>query len=489
MRAALDSCKTIIVDLEDSMGDKLYRANAIIQAQKVYPDHDFFCKCEFNYQPIISMIPEIRIFHSYEKHGLNKAECAVIQMPAKTLARNIGDKFPAPTRYGFYLNLDYTPYNLKLKLPENFNDQFEDLKKRIHWQTNNINVICQLRTKNFDGRSWSVANITELARLLKSEDDFDIYTIGEKHDMLYPGKDIINLCGSTSWLETIFLLKNSNINFVIDSACLHLCKAIDAPYIAFWGLTDPQDVIDRAPEHYDLGWSLTDRSSPSQKITPLQAFKEAGFEPEQTLIHSLIKIRDYSQNGEQDIIEKYFNENPPKYKTIVDVGAYGAEMSNSLALMKTGWFGLLIEANPARMPIIKQDFSGLNYDLINVAMGPVTGSKTYYLHKVPGHNSFIHDRYPDTLTGKTRQILMQKLGDVLTEKIIPIDFDYLSIDTEGMDFLIMQQLFTETEFRPRLIVSEITSYQDAEAFYTAAGYSILHITKDNKWGNVIAARK
>jgi FkbM family methyltransferase len=521
--------KNIIVDFADGMGDKLYRAAAVIEAQKVYPDINFFCKIDPAYLGVMTLIPGLNIFTDPTIGKVKGDDCALIEMTARDLAKPIDNRFPAPTRYGLFLGLTKTPYDIQFVLPDNFNSAQIDFSKRINWREDGKNIVMQLRTKDFAGRSWSQDNIKKLASILKEIDDYNIYYLGKASDLQDSGPDIINLCGKTSWLETLWMLKNAKMNFVIDSSNLHLCKALNSSYICLWGQTDPQDVIDRPPQPYDLGVSMTDRRSPADKITPQQAAsrfielisgaaavidttketkypkptanndksskkevstaisgdKNANLENSPGVIDNTANIQDFSQHGAQKIILRYFEDHPPIHRKLVDVGAYGADMSNSIALLMQGWSGLLIEPNPLRIGIMKQKFSGLDAKILNIGIAPAAGCLSYYLHSVPGHNSFLADWYPATKTGKTKRIKVERLPGVLFANNIPFDFDFLSIDTEGMDAQIMFDFFSTSKYRPRMIITEANSYTGDTTMFTAEGYHLLEFVGPPDYGNYI----
>lgn len=50
---------------------------------------------------------------------------------------------------------------------------------------------------------------------------------------------VYNLCGTLSLLESAALMKKAKMNYVNDSAPLHLCSAVNAPQLAFFCSTSP----------------------------------------------------------------------------------------------------------------------------------------------------------------------------------------------------------------------------------------------------------
>jgi FkbM family methyltransferase len=149
-----------------------------------------------------------------------------------------------------------------------------------------------------------------------------------------------------------------------------------------------------------------------------------------------------SQCGESVILLGIFNAHPPKHRLLVDVGAYGKEISNTWLLLKDGWRGFLIEANPERISVIQSDFMGMSVDVIHSGIGDNDEELDFHIHTCPAHNSFIGEGWWDsTATGKTIRVRVRPLADVLFERGVPYDFDLLSVDAEGMDSRIVKALF------------------------------------------------
>jgi heptosyltransferase-2 len=95
-------------------------------------------------------------------------------------------------------------------------------------------------TKQYPENKW-----IELIQQLKPETT--VYLLGSKGDSLLcqrmvekTGKHVKNLCGKLSLLESAALMKDAVMNFVNDSAPLHLCSSIDAPVTAVFCSTTPK---------------------------------------------------------------------------------------------------------------------------------------------------------------------------------------------------------------------------------------------------------
>lgn len=127
-----------------------------------------------------------------------------------------------------------------------------------------------------------------------------------------------------------------------------------------------------------------------------------------------------SQGGEDGVIDKIFSIMPPKHNYCVEFGAWdGVHLSNTWMLINlVGWQGLLLEGHEPKFRELQATY----------AANP----------KVTTLN-----RYVDFMDNR--------LDKLLRNVNAPIDFDFLSIDIDGNDWHIWDDL---TEHRPRLVVVE-----------------------------------
>lgn len=204
-----------------------------------------------------------------------------------------------------------------------------------------------------------------------------------------------------------------------------------------------------------------------------------------------MRFPDTSQGGEGTFLCDFFKGLPSQERILVDVGAYGREISNTWNLMTEGWKGLLIEANPNLIPVIQKGFDGLDYTLLNIAVGTVNTVEKLHIHGRIGSSSLLPDWEPSGKTGQMIDVPVRVFVEVLRENAIPKEFSLLCVDTEGMDKEIIGALL-KTEFKPRVIVTEVYSYgtdAEAESFFMNQGYRLLRrFEPGNMWGNMIFAR-
>lgn len=95
-------------------------------------------------------------------------------------------------------------------------------------------------TKQFPLSQWS-----KLIHQLP--DHFPVYLLGAPGDFeaaeelkkTTHGKKVVNLCGKLNLLQSAALMQGARLNYVNDSAPMHLCSAVDAPVCAVYCSTVP----------------------------------------------------------------------------------------------------------------------------------------------------------------------------------------------------------------------------------------------------------
>lgn len=146
-------------------------------------------------------------------------------------------------------------------------------------------------------------------------------------------------------------------------------------------------------------------------------------------------------------------------RVVVDVGARGRARSNSYDLLKHfGWRGVLIEANNQLRQEIDEAFSGLNYDLICCAVSDFTGQARFTIgvnDDVSSLSASAAATWGDTKGD--RSIPVRRLHDILRGEAVPNDFGLLSIDIEGEDVKVLNDLIRNSTFRPHYIIIEASN--------------------------------
>lgn len=125
----------------------------------------------------------------------------------------------------------------------------------------------------------------------------------------------------------------------------------------------------------------------------------------------------YSRLNEEAVIRELFERHGIRHKNYVDIGAgNGTTWSNTYALLKSGWTGMAIEPDMAKVQELRKNYEGLACIIIDQAATP------------------------DNISRLT--------------SVVPKDFDFLSLDIDGYDHWVLYALM-ESEFRPSVICLEI----------------------------------
>lgn len=157
----------------------------------------------------------------------------------------------------------------------------------------------------------------------------------------------------------------------------------------------------------------------------------------------------YSQNNEEEIILNYFGGMLGNYN-VLDIGANdGKTLSNSYALIKCGWGGMLVEPSPiAFAKLCRTHAKHQDVYCYEKAVGSFNG-------KVILHDSGTHLNAGDTSLVSTikesekKRWVNEKFKEVEVDcvtvetllSLCPIKmFDFITIDAEGVDLEILAQM-------------------------------------------------
>ena len=141
-----------------------------------------------------------------------------------------------------------------LKLIETFTDA-EHINPKLHPTKQNLEKTSQLKEQKFiciaPASLWFTKQypIDQWIDLIsKMDSDYKIYLLGSTADFDLceniksnsGSKNAINLAGKLNLLESAALMKDASMNFVNDSAPMHLCSAVDAKITAIYCSTIPE---------------------------------------------------------------------------------------------------------------------------------------------------------------------------------------------------------------------------------------------------------
>ena len=128
-------------------------------------------------------------------------------------------------------------------------------KPRLYPSEKDINAISKYVEKPFvciaPASVWFTKQLPEskwIELINQTNSVYTIYMLGSKvdNDLAHrimsnaTNKNVVNLCGKISLLQSAALMKSATMNYINDSAPLHLASAIDAPVTAFFCSTIPE---------------------------------------------------------------------------------------------------------------------------------------------------------------------------------------------------------------------------------------------------------
>ncbi len=161
----------------------------------------------------------------------------------------------------------------------------------------------------------------------------------------------------------------------------------------------------------------------------------------------------YTQNNEEQIIMNYFNGNKGQ---LLDIGANdGITLSNSRAMVEEGWKALLLEPSPKAYARLEENCKGfVNVVPYNFGISNKSGTVEFWESGAFNHSgpdvallSCIDpkekERWGTTVSFEAIQARMLTFADFITglkDRGQPIDFHFISIDAEGMDWEILKQI-------------------------------------------------
>jgi FkbM family methyltransferase len=167
------------------------------------------------------------------------------------------------------------------------------------------------------------------------------------------------------------------------------------------------------------------------------------------------KRKKYSQWGEDQEITNFFNDK--KKGIYLDIGCYHPIMySNTCLLFNMGWHGINIDMNPTSIDL----FNIVRPNDINICTALSNESKkvkAYYDDLFSPINTIDKNFYEKSKhvfkNHEIKEINSKKISDILAEKNINKEIDFLNIDIEGLDFEILKQINIE-DYKIKLIAIE-----------------------------------
>ena len=201
-----------------------------------------------------------------------------------------------------------------------------------------------------------------------------------------------------------------------------------------------------------------------------------------TIIGRLVDVGE-SYNYSSDIEDLTFvkiitalNISDPVY---MDIGVCHPVVRNNTYLLYERGFkrGFLVEPNPVMVNLLKE-YRSENVVLDVGACAGKETSLTYVMETLPGLNHFLRDG--EIIAGETLQIPVKNINDIFEEHKI-FSLDILDIDTEGMDYELLEALNLE-RYKIKVVCAEKwnESRETLYALMKRKGYIHFMSTKENQ---------
>ena len=163
-----------------------------------------------------------------------------------------------------------------------------------------------------------------------------------------------------------------------------------------------------------------------------------------------------SQFREVEILLSLMTAAAAPSKIIVDVGAAGVHLSNSIDLISSiGWKGILVEANPKDAEILAEAVKDIDATVLNYAVSDSEGEATFFLGKHPHHSSLKSEMtsWWGPISGEIT-VTKRRLPNILEDHNVPEIFGVLSLDIEGVEFEVINDLLDNSNYRPQWMIIE-----------------------------------
>lgn len=194
----------------------------------------------------------------------------------------------------------------------------------------------------------------------------------------------------------------------------------------------------------------------------------------------------YSQNDE----ERFILEWTPKDGRLLDIGAWWpTNLSNSRALIESGWSAVLVEPSPGPMRVLLEEYGG--NEKIALVQAAVTAHGNAIKMQVTDYPVSTSDHKVYSLWQSDPKT--QYLGPLVVQSLTIEEilgnwgrFDFIDIDAEGQSVEIAKQLLEQPEsMLPNCFCVEHDGHAaQIEATARARGYNRFHLTAEN----LVAAR-
>lgn len=188
----------------------------------------------------------------------------------------------------------------------------------------------------------------------------------------------------------------------------------------------------------------------------------------------------YSQNDEEKHILYYFAGKDDG--RLLDIGAYdGKTFSNTKALIDRGWSGVMVEASPRCFASLMETYKGNDRVMLaNALVGHGAGLVRFHdsMGACATSCDAQHARWaPHQKDFQTIYLPVLDVSDLM--RAFGSDFDFISIDCEGMDWSILQRLPLKT-MKTRMVCIEFGDQLDnITGYMVEAGFKMVFRNAEN----------
>jgi len=171
--------------------------------------------------------------------------------------------------------------------------------------------------------------------------------------------------------------------------------------------------------------------------------------------------KTYSQHAEDLMVLNIFTLMKIIKPSYIDIGAnHPINISNTYLLYERGSTGINIEPNPNLIELFKTQRP--NDKNLNIGISPTGGSMNFYMiDDTSGRNTLVEseakrfiEEYPQFSIRQVITVPTRKLNDIIDEECEGVFPDFLTMDTEGLDYDILRS----TDFsksKPKVMCIEV----------------------------------
>lgn len=192
-------------------------------------------------------------------------------------------------------------------------------------------------------------------------------------------------------------------------------------------------------------------------------------------------VKSYSQLGEDVVVRHVFRKLGIEHPTYIDIGANDPQRFNNTALLyETGSRGIMIEPDPdVFKEIVRKRTCDIN---LNIGISDTDGEADFYLCNDDKRSTFSKEEVESItrdipfLTFQVMKIKTHTIGFVIAEQCGGVFPDFLSLDVEGLDYMVLKSIDYEKSAPKVICVETAYSYDEIDQFLVSKGYTRISTT-------------